>query len=114
MKKPKKRSDLELEFARHLELAKIPVWQEEYKFASSIGRKWRFDFAWPIFKVAVEIEGGTWIMGRHQRPYGFAKDAEKYNAAAGMGWKVFRFTGEMVRSGEALKITEKALKGEER
>jgi len=60
-------------------------------------RRWRFDFAWPEKKVAVEIEGGQWISGRHQRPTGFAKDCEKYNAAARLGWKVLRYTGQDVQ-----------------
>lgn len=35
-------------------------------------------------------------MGRHQRGSGFAKDAEKYNVASYLGWKVFRITPSML------------------
>lgn len=56
----------------------------EHRFHSE--RKWRFDFAWPDQKVALEIEG--W--GRHQTFDGYRKDCEKYNAATLLGWRVLR------------------------
>jgi len=60
------------------------------------------DFAWPDKKIAVEIEGGVWGLGRHNRPKGFIADTEKYNAAAEMGWTVLRFTGTHIRDGRAI------------
>jgi very-short-patch-repair endonuclease len=57
----------------------------EYQFHPQ--RRWRFDFAWPSQKVALEVEG--W--GRHQTFEGYKADCEKYNAALQMGWKVLRF-----------------------
>ncbi len=72
-------------------------------------RKWRFDFAWPDQKIAVEIEGGTRSMGRHQRHYGFEADCYKYNRAAMLGWRVLRFTTGMVASGEAIDCVRNAL-----
>lgn len=67
----------------------------EHRFDAT--RRWRFDFAWPDKKVAVEIEGGTHANGRHNRAAGYAKDCEKYNAAAEAGWRVLRYTGGMVK-----------------
>jgi very-short-patch-repair endonuclease len=67
-------------------------------------RKWRFDFAFPERMAAVEIEGGVWTNGRHTRGSGFLEDMEKYNAAAALGWFVFRFDGGAVKSGEAIKF----------
>ena len=61
----------------------------EFLFHSE--RKWRFDFAWPQSRLAVEVEGGVWIQGRHTRGSGFVKDMEKYNAAAMLGWRILRF-----------------------
>lgn len=72
----------------------------EYKFHPD--RKWRFDFYFPIAKLAVEIEGGMAMYGRHQRPGGFEKDAEKYNAAALMRITVLRYTTRMVTNGTAI------------
>ena len=56
--------------------------------------------------IAVEIEGGTWSRGRHTRGSGFAEDCRKYNAAAAMGWRVFRFPAGMVEDGSAIKFLE--------
>ena len=73
-------------------------------------RQWRFDFAWPQLRLALEVEGGTWMpKGRHTTGAGFEADCEKYNAAAISGWRVLRVTGGMVRSGHALTILERAL-----
>lgn len=82
----------------------------QFPFAKGIGRKWTFDFAWPGFDLAVEVEGGSWIAGRHNRGTGFENDCEKYNRAALMGWKVLRVTTAMVNDGRALAWIEEALK----
>ncbi len=57
-------------------------------------RMWRFDFQWPVYRVAVEIDGGMYIKGggRHQQPVQFTKDCEKLNAATLLGWRVLRYT----------------------
>lgn len=55
-------------------------------------RKWRFDYAFPSRKVAIEIDGAIWTLGRHNRPRGYLNDMEKLNTAASMGWLVLRFS----------------------
>lgn len=82
--------------------------EQEFVFAAP--RKWRADFAFPNPKILVEIEGGSWIAGRHSRGSGFAKDCEKYNAAALLGYRVLRFTPQMVKDGTALTTTLEMLK----
>lgn len=47
--------------------------------------------------IAVEIEGGSWINGRHTRGKGYRNDCEKYLEAAILGWTVLRFTSDMLR-----------------
>ncbi len=54
-------------------------------------RRWRFDYAIPALKIALEFEGGLHIMGRHTRGQGYINDMEKYNAAAKEGWTVLRY-----------------------
>jgi hypothetical protein len=71
-------------------------------------RKWRFDLAYPDILLAIEVEGGTWSGGRHVRGKGYEEDARKYNEAALAGWTVLRFTTDMVRTGEALTLIERA------
>jgi len=67
---------------------------DEYVFHPT--RKWRFDWAMPEAKVAVEVEGGVWMGGGHTRGAGYSANLEKYNAAAALGWIVFRFTPKML------------------
>jgi len=78
----------------------------EYRFCK---RRWRFDYAIPDKKIAIEIEGGVWISGRHNRASGFLKDMEKYNTATILGWRVLRFTPEEFANGEAFKYIKELL-----
>jgi very-short-patch-repair endonuclease len=94
-------------FDRQVAARFLPTPQPEYRFDPS--RRWRFDRAWLLSKIAVEIEGGTWVKGRHSRGSGMRKDAEKYNAATLQGWRVLRFTGDMVKDGSAISVVEQAL-----
>ena len=66
----------------------------EWKFDAQ--RRWRFDWANAERKLAIEIEGGVWSGGGHTRGKGYQEDCEKYNAAAAAGWRVLRFTPQMV------------------
>lgn len=75
----------------------IPKPTPEYRFAPP--RRWRFDFAWPDQRVAVEIEGLTYGGGRHQRVDGFVADCEKYEAALMAGWRVYRLPGQWIAEG---------------
>ena len=92
---------------RQLAALKLPAPTLEYRFDPV--RRWRFDVAWPARLAAMEIDGGTWSGGRHVRGAGYEKDCEKLNAAALAGWRVFRVTPAMVRSGEAVKLIERVL-----
>ena len=60
----------------------------ELEYAFHPERKWRFDFAWPYKRVALEVQGGVWSRGKHGRGSGIVKDMEKANAAARLGWRV--------------------------
>lgn len=70
---------------------------------------WRFDFCWPVQKVAVEIEGGVWIRGRARR-HGGENDMDKGNLAQVLGWKVLRFSPRHVASGAAIRLLAQVLK----
>lgn len=70
-------------------------------------RDWRLDRAWPQYRVAVELEGGTWGgHGRHVRGQGYADDCQKYNAAVALGWRVFRATSDMLRDDPAAFVAQ--------
>jgi hypothetical protein len=66
----------------------LPDPEVEHRFHST--RLWRFDFAWPRWKLALEVEGGIFIRGAHGSVGGILRDMEKYNAAAILGWRVLR------------------------
>lgn len=83
-------------------------WVREYKFHPT--RKWKIDHAHLETKVAVEIEGGTWKKSRHTSGIGFRNDCEKYNYAVMLGWRLFRFTTDMVESGYAINFTQGIMK----
>lgn len=61
----------------------------EYRFAPP--RRYRFDFLVQNQKIAIEVEGGIWKQGRHNRAVGYLKDLEKYNLAATLGYFVLRY-----------------------
>lgn len=117
-----KKSELEERFAdlwkRH---AAAPEPVTQLKFAKDKeDRNFRFDFAWPEARVAVEIDGGTTgrlvkchrcgetlrsrkangqpgkpmmvPMASHGSAEAIQRDCEKANLAAELGWAVLRFT----------------------
>ena len=87
-------------------LAGLPEPQTEYLFHPE--RKWRFDYCWEEWALAVEIEGGVHVRGRHVRGKGYEDDCEKYSWAAVLGWRVIRLTPGMVKDGRALALLEEA------
>lgn len=64
-------------------------WAEWYFYPE---RKWRFDYALPELKIAIEIDGGVFTGGRHSGGIGQKKDMEKMNAAVLTGWRVLHYT----------------------
>ena len=70
-------------------------------------RKWRFDYAFPEQRVALEVEGGVYTGGRHVNPRGFLGDMEKYNEAAAHGWKVVRCTPSTLCTTKVLEILQR-------
>lgn len=105
------KSDLEHKF--------LAIWHErgpigyelvsEYRFQVSMwhategwqDKRWRFDFAIPTHRVAIEIEG----VGRHQFIGGFDQDCLKYNQATAEGWRVLRFMGKHLSNWESVIST---------
>ena len=76
----------------------------EYRFHQL--RQWRFDWAMPEARVAVEVEGGVWIQGGHTRGAGYSANLEKYNEAAALGWIVLRFTPQMLDADPATCVKQ--------
>lgn len=84
---------------------------KEHKFHPV--RRWRFDYAIPTAKIAIEVEGGVWTGGRHTSPKGFLNDMEKYNTAAIMGWRLLRTTPDRLCSNETLQMVRDIIAGDQ-
>ena len=55
-------------------------------------RRFRFDWAIPELKLAIEYEGIFSKKSRHTTVSGYSTDVEKYNLATTQGWIVLRYT----------------------
>lgn len=99
LKTPKSAKDV-FTFLLHQRLGVECV--REYRFHPT--RQWRFDYAIPDLRIAIEIDGGIWINGRHNRASGYLGDMEKFNAAATLGWVVLKFTPKEQYTAKALDL----------
>lgn len=79
----------------------------EHRF--HVTRRWRFDYAWPEHQLALEVEGGVWVGGRHTSGAGFVKDMEKYNEAACMGWRIIRCQPRQLCTMQTVETLRRAL-----
>ncbi len=100
-------SEYEEMFAILIRHEGLPEPKRQYKFFPS--RNWKTDFAWVDQKIIAEVEGGVWTNGRHTRGQGFINDCIKYNTATLLGWKVYRFTSDMIQDGTAVETIKKAI-----
>jgi hypothetical protein len=82
---------------------------KEYVFCPN--RLWRFDFVISPFikKIAIEIDGGVWSNGRHNRGSGYVKELEKFNMATLLGWRVLHFLPSQVLDGSAISFIKRVL-----
>ncbi|MBO4779796.1 MAG: hypothetical protein J5497_04075, partial [Selenomonadaceae bacterium] len=75
------------------------AYEFEYRFAAP-ERQWRADIAFPDVKVAIEIDGGIWNYGRHNRAASMLDDMEKGNGYSARGWIVFHTPWEWIEGGK--------------
>lgn len=95
------------EFVTHCRVCGLPKPTPEYAFHPDRG--WRFDWAWPDRMVALEIEGGAFVRGRHTRGAGFEADLEKYSEAAALGWRIVRVLPKQLYDGRTVLWLRRAL-----
>ncbi|WP_417867978.1 hypothetical protein [Xanthomarina gelatinilytica] len=70
----------------------IPDYVAELEFHEV--RNFRFDWAIPSMKIAIEYEGIFSKKSGHTTVMGYTKDCIKYNLATLEGWKVLRYTAK--------------------
>lgn len=107
--------------AVQLEQAGIPF-ERQAQFDPS--RKWKADFllapaVWLYGKtymagLLVEVDGGTWVLGRHNHPTSIGAEYEKGAAAAILGFRVIHCTSEQAEDGTCLGWIRAALGLEEK
>lgn len=85
----------------------LPAPMHEYAFCET--RKWRFDYAWPLEKVALEVDGGIFIYGGHNRGKQIQKTWEKENTAQSFGWHIFKCSPKTVCTNEIAFFIAQAL-----
>lgn len=60
------------------------------------GRRFRFDYVHYKSRVAIEVNGGTFIRSGHSTGKGIQRDYEKNNLAVANGWVVFQLSADMI------------------
>src|SRR5690606_22139329 len=91
-------------FIRLVEMElKLDVWPEFY---FSTERQYRFDYALPEIKVAVECNGGVWAKGNsgHSSGKGILRDYDKSNLAQSLGWNVISVTPDQLMTGYTIDL----------
>lgn len=82
------------------EFSAIDAWEKDFqeRFAKSKrSKRYRLDFAHPLSKTGVEIQGGVYARGRHVTGSGYERDCKKYNLAYTSGWTIFLLTSQMAK-----------------
>lgn len=77
--------------------------EPEFELRFDATRRFRFDAAWPAHRVALEVNGGVWVRGRHTRGGGYSRDMTKLNLAQAQGWQVYQVTPRELQKGQALQ-----------
>lgn len=105
-------------FATQCRAFQLPEFVQQLTFAkAAMQRLWRFDFAWPEYKLAVEIQGVVvrriggkiYTMGGHADVKGMRNDHAKHNAAILLGWSVLQFLQDDIKPKRAIEMTMRVL-----
>jgi hypothetical protein len=82
------------------EFSDIDAWEKDFQeryLKSKRSKRYRLDFAHPISRVGIEIQGGVYNRGRHVTGSGYERDCRKYNLAYTSGWTIFLLTSAMAK-----------------
>ncbi len=103
-------SQLEAQLAFQVKACGLPEPMTQYRLPELPDRRFAFDFAWPVQRLLVEVNGSTWIANSgHTSGKGIERDCEKLCLAVVNGWKVMMVTGLQVKDGRAVQWIERAL-----
>jgi hypothetical protein len=85
----------------------LPLPMFEYQFA--LPRKWAMDIAWPDAGVFMEVQGGLFTGGGHNRGAYMLKEYEKLREAAARGWRYIPCTPDDYVLDEVLLPVKRAM-----
>ncbi|UWX64776.1 endonuclease domain-containing protein [Deinococcus rubellus] len=94
LKQAEAEGDINTVLARQLDHAGVK-YIEEHRFHPP--RRWRLDFYFPVWRLAVEIEGLN-----HRKRDRYGRDLEKYNTLSADAVFLLRFTAPQVHDETAL------------
>lgn len=82
-----------------------------WSYFISTERLCRFDYALPVYKIAIEREGGIWAKGKIDYSYaiGIQRDMEKSNLAQSLGWVIIRRTPSELCTSKTLKLIKSVI-----
>lgn len=78
-----------------------PQFDREFRICPE--RKFHIDIYFAKERLAVEVDGGGYINGRHSRGYGMDSDAEKSALIARLPARLLRVTPRWVKNGHAVQ-----------
>jgi len=94
--------------AFQLKAHKAPLFEREFRIDPV--RRFRIDIFFPKERLAVEVDGGGWVQGRHSRGGGMDSDAEKSALIARLPARLLRVTPKWIKNGQAVQWILEALK----
>jgi very-short-patch-repair endonuclease len=106
--KPKKASKLEEDLFQEMKLYGLPMPERQFRFHPT--RRWAADFCFVDAKIIVEVSGGLYVTGRHNRGAQMEQEYEKINEAQKLGYRVFMFGPKACRAKKRTNESSQALK----
>jgi hypothetical protein len=82
------------------EFSDIEAWEKDFQerhSKSKRSKRYRLDFAHPLSRIGIEIQGGVYNRGRHVTGSGYERDCRKYNLAFTSGWTIYLLTATMAK-----------------
>ncbi len=82
-----------------LDAQPLPGWDLTREYPFDRARRWKFDFAFPSQKLAIEVDG------RYHRTFkGQRSDSEKFNESVRQGWRTLRLPADRVTPAKAAEF----------
>lgn len=109
---PATESPLEDDLVGLLRRASLPEPRRQYELRLPDGRTIRLDIAFPVQRVAIEVQGFLWHAGRED----LQRDCDRHNWLRALGWTVLAFTSQDIRKrpGRTVELVWRAISGAQR